>query len=141
MISGNAVRTVSPSAGWVVRSFAPTSATAVPPPLDAPIMSYRVCKNFGLIGFDCVTPDRIHRRSESDRLTVNGKHRFVTGISRKFFHMLVVISERHRKAIHLNAEPLFEQFLATDDFVLDPFFIVGARSVSFWFVCRRAQSP
>ena len=39
--------------------------------------------------------------------------------------MLVVISERHRKAIHLDAEPLFEQFLGTDDFVLDPFFIVG----------------
>ena len=39
--------------------------------------------------------------------------------------MLVVISERHGKTIHLDAEPLLEQFLATDDFVLDPFFIVG----------------
>ena len=39
--------------------------------------------------------------------------------------MVVVISERHRKAIHLDAEPLLEQFLGTDDFVLDPFFVVG----------------
>src|SRR5947208_13764780 len=39
--------------------------------------------------------------------------------------MVVVISERHGKTIHLNAEALFEQILATDDFVLAPFFIVG----------------
>src|SRR5947208_4480629 len=39
--------------------------------------------------------------------------------------MVVVISERHGKTIHLNAEALFEQFLATDDFILHPFFIVG----------------
>ena len=84
-----------------------------------------VCKNFRLIRFNRVAADRIHRRSESDRLAVHRKHRFVTGISRKFLHMLVVISERHRKAIHLDAEPLLEQFLGTDDFVLDPFFIVG----------------
>ena len=84
-----------------------------------------VCKNFRLIRFNRVAADRIHRRSKGDRLAVNRKHRFVTGISRKFLHMIVVISERHRKAIHLDAEPLFEQFLGTDDFVLDPFLVVG----------------
>ena len=29
------------------------------------------------------------------------------------------------------AEPLFEQFLATDNFVLDPFFIIGAGQFLF----------
>ena len=88
-------------------------------------MLHCVCKNFRLIRFNRVAADRIHRRSKGDRLAVNGKHRFVTGISRKFLHVLVVISERHRKTIHLDAEPLLEQFLAADDFVLDPFLVVG----------------
>src|SRR6266481_4668398 len=95
--------------------------------------AYCVCKNFGLIRFNCVTPDRVHRRSESDRLAVNGKHRFVTGISRKFLHVLVVIPERHCKTIHLDPESLLEQLLATDDFVLAPFFIV---SPSEFFLLR-----
>ena len=39
--------------------------------------------------------------------------------------MLVVISERHSKTVHLDAESLLEQFLGADHFALHPLFILG----------------
>src|SRR5438093_428781 len=47
-MSGSAVRTVLPSAGWVERSAAPTSATAAAPPVEVPIILTASTNTFGL---------------------------------------------------------------------------------------------
>ena len=39
--------------------------------------------------------------------------------------MLVIIAEGHGETIHFDAEPLLEQFLAADDFVMDPLLVCG----------------
>src|SRR5262249_53926493 len=52
-------------------------------------------------------------------------------VSCEVLNVLVVISERHRKAIHLDAETLFEELLGTDDLVLNPFFIIGPGELLF----------
>jgi hypothetical protein len=58
-------------------------------------------------------------------LTVNGKHRFVTGISRKFFDVLVIIAEGNGETIHFDPEALLEQFLGADNFISDPLLVSG----------------
>src|SRR5260370_34548883 len=79
----------------------------------------RVNEYFRLVRFNCITTKRIERRGKGDRLTVNGKHRLVTGISRKFFDVLVIIAEGNGEAIHFYLEPLLERILRADNFVRD----------------------
>src|SRR4029077_5784165 len=73
--------------------------------------------------FNRITSDRIEGRRKGDRLTVNRKHRLVTGLSGNFFNVLVIIPERYSKAIHFDAQPLLEQLLGADHFVLYPLLI------------------
>src|SRR4029453_13707408 len=114
------------------------NAHCCPPPAGCADHAYCVCKIFGLIGLNCVTPDGVHRRSESDRLAVNGKHRFVTGVSRNFFHVLVVISERHGKTVHFDAESLLQQLLGADYFILHPLLVLGPGEFGPRFLSARA---
>src|SRR5204862_81622 len=58
--------------------------------------------------------------------TINSKHRLVTGISRYFLDVLLVIPKGHSKAVHLDAKSLFEQLLRPDHFVLHPLLVLGA---------------
>src|SRR5207253_2913464 len=86
----------------------------------------RVNKHFWLIRFNRITTKRIERRGKGDGLTVNSKHCFVTGISRNFFDVLVITAEGDGETIHFDAEPLLEQLLTADDFVVYPnFFMIG----------------
>src|SRR5437870_2519029 len=89
----------------------------------------RVNEYFRLVRFNRITTKRIERRGKGDRLAINGKHRFVTGISRKFFDVLVIIAKGHGETIHFDAEALLEQLLATNDFVSDPLLV--CRSTQF----------
>jgi hypothetical protein len=57
-------------------------------------------------------------------LTVNGEHRFITGVPGNFLNVLVVIPKRHCKAIHLDAQSLLEQLLGADHFVLHPLLVL-----------------
>src|ERR1700736_2282608 len=85
---------------------------------------HRVFENFRLVRFDCITTERIHGRGGGNRLAVNSEHRFVACIARDFFHVLVVSAKRHSEAVDLDAEPLFEQLLAADDFILNPLLVL-----------------
>src|SRR5438094_9437642 len=85
----------------------------------------RVNEYFRFVRFNRITTKRIERRGKGDRLTVNGKHRFVTGISGKFFDMLVIIAEGNGETIHFDPEPLLEQFLRADNFISDPLLVFG----------------
>ena len=76
------------------------SSEATPPPVDANPFVRMVEED--LANRLDITTDRIHRRRKGDWLAVDGKHRFVTGISGNFFDVFVVIPKRHRKAIHLD---------------------------------------
>src|SRR4029077_1300979 len=87
---------------------------------------YSVLEHLGLVRFYRVTTNRIERRSKRDGLAINSEHRLVTGVSRNFFYVLVVIPKRHGKAIHFDPEPLFEQLLGADYFVLHPLLVLRA---------------
>src|SRR5262249_16199242 len=60
---------------------------------------------------------------------------FVTGVTRDFFHVLVIKSVGHRKTIHSNSEPLLEQRFAADNFLLEPLFILGTGQSLSCFFC------
>ena len=90
-----------------------------------------VFKNFRLVRFDGVATERVHRRSVSNRLAVNGEHRFVTSVARNLLYVLVISAKRHGEAIYFDPEPLLEQGFATDNFVLDPLLVLRASQFLF----------
>ena len=125
VINGNGLRVVSPSAGLLAIFDDPIAATGTPPPLEVAIIEMASTKTFGLFAFDQVATKRIHGRPKRDRLAVNSKHCFVARVLGHIFDVLVVESVGNGETIHLDAEPLFERFLASADFILQPLFVFG----------------
>ena len=92
----------------------------------------RVLKDLRLGCLDRVTAERIEWRIKSEGLAINSKHGFVAGVARDFLDVLVVIAKRDGETIDFDGQPLLEELLAPDHFVLQPLLVF--RAARFLFI-------
>ena len=95
VINGNGLRVVSPSAGLLAIFDDPNRGDRHAASAGSRDHRNGVDKDFRLVSFNQVAPQRIHARPKRDRLPVNSKHCFVARVLGHIFDVLIVESVRN----------------------------------------------